>query len=81
MGKKKVRKACFLGEAKGKLAESFEGLTEVRMVDDLKEAVAWARREAKSGETVLFSPACSSFDQFRDYVERGERFIEYVQLG
>lgn len=67
-----------LGEAKEKMADFFKGDTEVVKVADLKEAVRLARKEARPGETVLFSPACSSFDQFRDYEERGEKFVEYV---
>ena len=57
----------------------FKGDTEVILVKDLKEAVTLASRAAKSGETVLFSPACSSFDMFRDYEERGEKFMEWVK--
>lgn len=77
-GKKKVRKAYFLGEAKETMAAFFKGSTEVKKVANLEEAVRLAKAEAKAGETVLFSPACSSFDQFRDYEERGEKFIKYV---
>lgn len=60
------------------MAAFFKGSTEVKKVDNLEEAVRLAAAEAKAGETVLFSPACSSFDQFRDYEERGNKFIEYV---
>lgn len=77
--KKKVRKAYLLGEAKNKMAEEFGALTEIIMVKDLEEAVLLATKEAKSGETILFSPACSSFDMFKDYEERGEKFMEYVR--
>lgn len=77
--KKKVRRAYFLGEARLKMAETFKGVTEVMLVNDLEEAVEKASQEAMSGETVLFSPACSSFDMFRDYEERGEKFMELVR--
>jgi UDP-N-acetylmuramoylalanine--D-glutamate ligase len=43
-------------------------------VGDLEHAVSAARTAARPGETVLLSPACASFDQFRDFEDRGERF-------
>ena len=48
------------------------------VVETLAEAVAAARDFAKSGDTVLLSPACASFDQFRGYAHRGEVFTELV---
>jgi UDP-N-acetylmuramoylalanine--D-glutamate ligase len=50
----------------------------VRMCGELERAVCGARRAAASGEVVLLSPACASFDQFADYEARGERFRELV---
>jgi UDP-N-acetylmuramoylalanine--D-glutamate ligase len=47
----------------------------------LERAVAAARDAAADGETVLFSPACASFDQFRDFEARGDRFRELVLDG
>ena len=46
---------------------------------DLENAVADARAEAEPGDVVLLSPACASYDQFRDFEERGERFRELVE--
>jgi UDP-N-acetylmuramoylalanine--D-glutamate ligase len=46
---------------------------------DLETATARAFREAGAGETVLLSPACASFDQFRNFEDRGERFRALVQ--
>jgi UDP-N-acetylmuramoylalanine--D-glutamate ligase len=48
-------------------------------VGSLEEAVQEAHRLARTGEIVLFSPACSSFDMFRNYEERGERFALLVR--
>jgi UDP-N-acetylmuramoylalanine--D-glutamate ligase len=45
----------------------------------MQHAVEWARANAKSGETVLLSPACASFDQYRNFEHRGEHFEELVR--
>src|SRR6056300_558946 len=50
-------------------------------VDDLRQALVSARSQAAPGDTVLLSPACASFDQFRNYVDRGEMFRTLVLEG
>jgi UDP-N-acetylmuramoylalanine--D-glutamate ligase len=54
------------------------GLTDTVMAKTMEEAVSLARQQAKGGEVVLLSPACSSFDMFKDYKERGRVFKEAV---
>lgn len=76
--KEKVKTLIIMGEAKYIIAEELQGLTETYLVDNLAEALALAFKISKPGDTVLFSPACSSFDQFSDYQERGEIFRELV---
>ena len=75
-----VAKAYLIGEAADEIAEALaeEG---VRFADSgtLERAVADAFADAEAGEVVLLSPACASYDQFRDFEERGERFREVVE--
>lgn len=61
------------------LANALADSTYIRQVDTLAEAVALAASMVNRGDCVLFSPACASFDQFKNYVERGEVFKEIVQ--
>lgn len=79
MIKKKVKNLILLGEAKNKIKNAFNGLTEIVMVESLKQAVDAARAKAVKGDVVLLSPACSSFDMFKDYKERGEIFRRLVE--
>ena len=73
-----VRSAYTIGDA----AELFEALLKphmpVKNCRELGEAVRAAAHDAESGDTVLLSPACASFDQFRDFEERGDAFRELV---
>jgi UDP-N-acetylmuramoylalanine--D-glutamate ligase len=54
--------------------EALAGTAPIEMAKDLESAVESAHRSANRGDVVLLSPAGSSFDMFRDYRERGERF-------
>jgi UDP-N-acetylmuramoylalanine--D-glutamate ligase len=72
--------ACYLiGEAADRLATDLEPAgVPLHRCGDLESAVAAARTAARPGEVVLLSPACASYDQFRDYEERGDRFRALV---
>ena len=74
----RARAAVLIGEMRHRIARSWKN-TDCRCVDSLEEAVALARDLARSGDTVLFSPGTSSFDMFRNYGERGNRFKNFVQ--
>jgi UDP-N-acetylmuramoylalanine--D-glutamate ligase len=72
-------RACYLiGEAAERLENDLAGAAPLRRCGDLEKAVAAASAAASPGEVVLLSPACASYDQFRDYEERGERFRALV---
>lgn len=77
----KVKKLILIGETKDKIAETAKkhGFNDYVFADSLEEAVRLAKSEAKEGEAVLLSPACASWDMFRSYEERGERFKELVK--
>jgi UDP-N-acetylmuramoylalanine--D-glutamate ligase len=75
----KVRLLFLLGAAREKMRDALAGATTIECVDTLAGAVARAAAGAQPGETVLLSPACSSFDQFKDYAERGRIFQKLVR--
>jgi UDP-N-acetylmuramoylalanine--D-glutamate ligase len=70
--------AYTIGEAGPRFAEILEPHMPVERCEMLCEAVKRAIAAAKPGEVVLFSPACASFDQFRDYETRGDSFRSLV---
>jgi UDP-N-acetylmuramoylalanine--D-glutamate ligase len=65
-----------MGEAVPEIAMLFEGLVPVSKAGSMEEAVREAFEMAPAAGTVLLAPACASWDMFRDYAERGERFAE-----
>ena len=75
----RVRRLVLFGAAKEVIARALGALTETVIVDDLEAALRDAAAHASAGDVVLLSPACSSFDQFRDYAERGKVFKTLVQ--
>ncbi len=70
----KVRRAILIGEIAEKIAASWGDTVPCLHAATLEEAVHLARATAQKGEVVLFSPGTSSFDMFRNYAERGDRF-------
>jgi UDP-N-acetylmuramoylalanine--D-glutamate ligase len=75
---KRVKHLILIGEAKERMNRELGGLTDTVMAKTMEKAVLLAHQKAKVGEVVLLSPACSSFDMFKDYKERGKVFKEAV---
>ncbi|MGI8596875.1 MAG: UDP-N-acetylmuramoyl-L-alanine--D-glutamate ligase [Thermoleophilaceae bacterium] len=70
----RCRAAYLIGEAAGRLAEDLEGTVPLERCGDLERALSAASTAARSGEVVLLSPACASFDQYSSFEERGAHF-------
>jgi len=78
----RCRAVYLIGEAAEELAAALEPAgVPLRMAGDLEHAVALARAAAGTGEVVLLSPACSSFDQYSDFEARGDHFRALVEAG
>jgi UDP-N-acetylmuramoylalanine--D-glutamate ligase len=74
----KVREAVLIGKDAPAIAAALKGACETRPAASMEAAVADAQRIAQPGDTVLLSPACASFDMFRDYGHRGDVFAAAV---
>ena len=77
--KERVEHLILIGEAAERLEQELGALTDTRTAASLEDAVRIAAELTPAGGTVLMSPACSSFDMFRDYEERAQRFIAAVK--
>jgi len=75
----KTRAVLTIGAAAGRIASALDGAATIVAAGDMQHAVAHAREHAKSGDIVLLSPACASFDQYRNFEHRGEHFEELVR--
>ena len=75
----RIRHAFLIGEAAPAFAETLSGKAPFTRSGDLATAMRQARAMAKPGNTVLLSPACASFDQFRDFEARGDAFRRLVE--
>jgi UDP-N-acetylmuramoylalanine--D-glutamate ligase len=75
----KGRAVVLIGEAANRIAAAVAGQVETARASSMVEAVALASSLANRGDAVLLSPACSSFDMFRDYKDRGDAFVHAVR--
>jgi len=76
--KQKVKTLILIGEATEKMSQAFQAATPIIEARTLEEAFRRSLEQATPGDTVLLSPACSSFDMFADYKERGNVFRTLV---
>lgn len=77
--RRRGRTAILIGEAGDRMEREIAGAVPVRREASLDEAVQAAAACARSGDVVVLSPACSSFDMFRSFEERGDAFREAVR--
>lgn len=75
----KVRHIVLLGEDAKLIGDALAGVCTMQFARDMDEAVQLSANAARSGETVLLSPACASLDMFRDYAHRGDVFAAAVR--
>jgi UDP-N-acetylmuramoylalanine--D-glutamate ligase len=69
----KLRGLVLMGESNGEFAKIFSGYKPV-LAESLDGAVAAAMKLSETGDSILLSPACASFDMFKSFEERGEKF-------
>jgi UDP-N-acetylmuramoylalanine--D-glutamate ligase len=77
--KRKVKLLVLIGKAADKMAETLGNVTETVFATTLQEAVQLASQRSVHGDVVLLSPACASFDMFKDFEDRGRKFKEAVR--
>ncbi|MGH7885514.1 MAG: UDP-N-acetylmuramoyl-L-alanine--D-glutamate ligase [Thermodesulfobacteriota bacterium] len=75
----KVKHLILIGESKARMKAELQQSTLTSTAESLEEAVNKAIKSSNPNDTLLFSPACSSFDMFKSYEERGRKFKEIVQ--
>ena len=76
--RERVKAVYTIGSAAEKIEQELAGVVKMMSAGTLSEAVAQAAKSAESGDIVLLAPACSSFDQFENYEQRGQAFREAV---
>ena len=76
---KKVKGVFAIGETAAEIEKELIGVIPTARCENMQDAVDKALKEACAGDTVLLSPGCASFDQFKNFEERGEMFKEYIK--
>lgn len=75
----RVKAALLIGEAAQEMSAALGEVCPAETLDSIEDAVARAAALAESGDVVLLSPACASFDMFKNYAERGDAFASAVR--
>jgi UDP-N-acetylmuramoylalanine--D-glutamate ligase len=78
---KKVMTVYLIGEAAGRMESAWADVVPCQQCGDIATAVKAAKEDAHKGEVILLSPGCASFDQFKNYGERGDQFCEILSEG
>ncbi len=76
---KKAKGVVLLGEAAAIIGSALAGATEIIFAKGMKEAVMEAFKLASKGDLIILSPACSSFDMYKNYIDRGIAFQQAVR--
>ena len=74
-----LRAVVLIGEDAPALESAFNGLIPIKRASGLAEAVNFAVKLSKTGDTVILAPACASYDQYEGYQERGDHFTREVE--
>jgi len=74
-----VKKLFLYGQAAPRMADDLNGAVAIEKAGDLAEALQGAWKHSQPGDVILLSPACASFDMFRDYEDRGEHYKGLVE--
>jgi UDP-N-acetylmuramoylalanine--D-glutamate ligase len=77
--RERVKAVITIGSAAEKIERELAGVAKIESAGTMDRAVRYAREHATAGDTVLLAPACASFDQFKNYEERGRVFKELVK--
>jgi UDP-N-acetylmuramoylalanine--D-glutamate ligase len=75
----KARVVITIGAAADRIGSALNGSVQIVPMQTMERAIEWASKNARKGETVLLSPACASFDQYRNFEHRGQHFEELVR--
>ncbi|PMP93736.1 MAG: UDP-N-acetylmuramoyl-L-alanine--D-glutamate ligase, partial [Candidatus Aminicenantes bacterium] len=78
--KNKVRQVLLIGEAKEKIRKAIEGVCPIEEASSFRELVEKGYQAARPGEVVLLAPACTSWDMFKNFEERGRLFKKEINL-
>jgi UDP-N-acetylmuramoylalanine--D-glutamate ligase len=74
-----VKQVILYGEDKHLMSKAFAGAATISITDNLEAAVNIANQSAAEGDVVILSPACASFDMFKNFEHRGEEFMKMVR--
>jgi UDP-N-acetylmuramoylalanine--D-glutamate ligase len=78
--RERVKTVITIGSAAEKIERELAGVVKIERAQTLERAVRLASELAEAGDTVLLAPACASFDQFKNYEERGRVFKALVMV-